>query len=169
MKIGELVTVDTWAWDDWDKQRAGEERAVAMFRSWIESEAPPVGFMLSPSSIGSSCLRVALYPDTAATDDDKHRLLAWLVRVSGKRFTRQFVESDKRVMWWNNEGDDKLWRKFQDADGEFELIIMLERPALGKCRIVEEEKLVKVKRLVCDDGQASEERGVLAGGGSYGT
>ena len=142
MKIGERVTIKT-DWEDQAEARRKEARFVAMIERWVVRNEPPAEVQFSTDN----GFRVFVFPGINTTDEEKHKLLAWLVRASGKKFMRVWNEADSRVFWWNDIED----RNFTDDEGEFNCIFLFERPALGGCKIVEEEKMVKVKRLVCQD------------------
>ncbi|MCH8967043.1 MAG: hypothetical protein IID43_05150 [Planctomycetes bacterium] len=51
------------------------------------------------------------------------------------------------MAWWNDPGQLKI----KDGKKDFEVLIFLENASVGKCRIVETKKLIKVKTIVCEE------------------
>ena len=142
------ITVDTYAWDNFEKEMAQEKRIVAIIESWAEIENPPIDIYLMTYS--ASYVNVRPF-QTDVTDVDKHKLLAWFVRLSGKKFLKH-MRSNSELIWWNYSNFDKVDNDlFKDAQGELRALIMIENAALGKCRFVEKTKTVKYKELVCDE------------------
>lgn len=141
-KVGEL-RVDSWTQDNAEKGTRQEMIMLVAVREWAEKEAPPCDVTVS----ADWGFRLFFKPNRDATDEDKHRLLAWLVRSTGTKFVRFFREDSGQVAWWNS-GDEC---KMKDGDVVFRPLIFLENAPIGKCRVVETEKLVKVKELVCEE------------------
>lgn len=133
------ITVPGWA--DKEADIVKEKRMARMILSLGAIEEPPLPFALS----FDWGYRAWINPPAGAAELDMHRLLAWAVRSSAKKFTRNMRDTGS-IFWWNSGSTDFTF------EGEtFQALIFLENFGAGKCKIIEEEKLVKVKRIVCDD------------------
>lgn len=149
------IKVDTWSWDTAAKRMRNEKRCAAKIQDWGESEPPPIDININVAS-GNM---VTVYPVFSMdviiddiTDNDKHKLLAWFVRHSKKKFLKSARESGG-IYWSNRNYGENLSldnSDFEDDAGKFKMIIYIENAALGKCRIVEKQKTITVKELVCD-------------------
>ena len=106
-----------------------------MILSWEEAEVPPIPFVLT----FDWGYRAFVNPDPGATELDLHRLLAWFVRNSGKKFTRN-MRDDGSIFWWNSGQSD-----FEFGVAPVNALILLEKFGAGNCRIVEETKTVTVQ------------------------
>lgn len=123
-----------------------EKKIARMIESWNSIEEIPVPISLT----FDWGYRAFVNPPTDTADEDLHRLLAWFVRRSGKRFTRN-MRDDGSIFWWNMSQNPRF-----EFEGEsLDALIFLERFKAGKCRIVEETKTVTVKKLVCDEPAAT--------------
>ena len=140
--VDAMVQVMPGQWHDVIKNMALEKRIVRMVRRWADKDVPPVPIKMS-LDWGYRCF---VYPDEKSTEGELHRLLAWFVRNSGKKFTRFFREEGGTVTWWNTSQTD-----FKDDEGELSALFLIEKFPVGTCQIVivEEIKTVKVKKLVC--------------------
>lgn len=146
----EKITVDTWSWDNVEKRILQEKRCVAKIEDWAKKESPPVDIGID-CSCGSI---VSVYPPLSGeiNDNEKHKLLAWFVRNSKKKFLRDSRESGA-IYWWNaSHGKDIPFDNdnFNDDAGKFIMTIMIENAAIGNCKLVEKERVVKYKELVCE-------------------
>jgi hypothetical protein len=135
-----LITIPSWYEAELLIEK--ERRLVRMLLSWELIEAPPMPFTVS-LDWGYRCF---VYPPAESTDEQLHHFLAWFVRRSGKKFLRTMRDSGS-IFWWNNGH-----AHFTFEGVNLEALFLLEHFKSGNCTIIEEEKMVKVKRLVCNDG-----------------
>ena len=142
MKTIGLVIFDRWTQENAERLARQENLCLEYFEGIVNKEQPPCKIRVD-SDLGS---RITVYPDIGVTDDEKHRLLAWLVKMTGKKFTR-FIRENEDTVSWICSGDEI---NLKDGENTFTAFIMMERASLGRCRIVKREKTVTVSELVCD-------------------
>jgi len=144
------------------KELDNEDAIMRMVRAWDAKEAVPVSVQLSMDN-GYRCF---INPHPAATDQQKHALLAWLVRNSGKRFYSFFRSDEQRVAWWNanhakdapNDNEEFLF----DGRALKALLFLEHAPKPPGCTIVTETKTVQVRTLKCSGGNPGSPAGVAA-------
>ena len=145
------VTINTYSWDNSEKNIAEERRICSMVEEWAKELPPPISFQTDPCD----GYRVFIRPDHEESDDKKRALVRWFVRMSGKRFIRFFREEGGTVSWWNNEGySDEMIpnnENFEDKKGDLKALFLIENMAVGKCKVVKVEKTIMVSKLVCGD------------------
>ncbi len=138
-----LVTVDTFNWDHAAENIAKEKRMANLFLQWAASELPPIPISLSTDD------GFRIFINTVeGTDLEKHQLLAWLVRHSGKKFFR--FAREESITWWNRGTTRPENEEFKDHEGPLHMLILLENGALGRCHIIKNQVMVEKSEIVCD-------------------
>jgi len=142
------IEVDTYRWDNSEKEISKEKRMVEIIKGWAEVETPPIDISVN-TYLG---LYITIRPFEFSVEDiDKHKLLAWVVKRSGKKFFKT-VRGESELIWCNSSSNGHYI--FKDEHGELKMHISIENAALGKCRFVTKEKVVKYTELVCDEAEA---------------
>lgn len=139
-----LITVPSW--EDKELDILKEKRIARMVRLWEALEPLPCAITLS-LDMGYRCF---VYPPPEVSDETLHFLLAWFVRRSAKKFERS-IRPEGTIIWTNDWSNRTFEIDGENIDGQkIECMFILERFKANNCRIVEEEQIVKVKKLVCD-------------------
>ncbi len=142
-----IKMADYSTWENQLKDIANEKRIVAMIKGWAVLEEPPCDLTISTDS-GYRCF---MYLPYDITEEQGHKILAWLIRRSGKKFLRFIRDSGVKPTWWNNDSYDNPTKNdiFTDSMGEFKSLFLLENSPLGKCKVIKKKKEVEVSELIC--------------------
>ena len=143
------ITIDTYSWDYAEEDIQKEKRICYMVEKWGKENPPPISFKIS----ADWGYRAFIHPFADAKEDEKRALVRWFVKSSGKKFVRFFREESGKLAWWNlsSAADRPENEQFEDSKGKLNAVFLIENMALGKCKIVEETKTIKVKKLVCEE------------------
>jgi len=105
---------------------------------WEKKDPPPCDVRVS----ADWGYRLFINPEEGTTPEEKHKLLAWVVRKSGKKFTKRLRSDSTNPYFWNCN-DEIL------ADGRKCLIFVEDMPLGKNCKIVKTKKTFEVSEIVC--------------------
>lgn len=137
------IRIDKWSWKNNAKQIQAERALACLFLKKARKDPLPCTIRLSPDS----GFRLIVYPDPEVEEQEKHLLLAWLVRHFGGK-ARRGVRDSGKPYWALDQMKAAVVPSW--PEGWIDPVVLMEDAALGKCRVVEVEKTIKVKELVCE-------------------